>query len=211
MAQSDATRYEEELTFCEVHPDRETSLRCNRCNRLMCAQCAVPTPVGYRCRQCVRQIENTFFTGTQGDYLIAGGVAAVLTTIVSVIALQLPLLFIFFFGLPLGGAIGEAVLRATGKRRTRYRGEVSAAGAVIGGLLGGLITATLAYESFYQDIRRAVGAMGEMSETLREQLVITGALPASRTEWIIQYMTSDIGLLLFVAVVTFAIYTRLKL
>ena len=42
------------LTYCEVHPDRETSLRCNKCGRLMCTECAVLTPVGYRCRECVR-------------------------------------------------------------------------------------------------------------------------------------------------------------
>ena len=42
----------DEVTYCAVHPDRETGLRCNKCGRLMCAECAVPTPVGYRCREC---------------------------------------------------------------------------------------------------------------------------------------------------------------
>ena len=40
----------EETTYCAVHPDRETSLQCNRCGRYMCVECAVHTPVGYRCR-----------------------------------------------------------------------------------------------------------------------------------------------------------------
>jgi len=67
----------EEITYCEVHPDRETGLRCNKCGRLMCAECAVTTPVGYRCRECVRQHEDKFFTGTTTDYLIVFAVSAI--------------------------------------------------------------------------------------------------------------------------------------
>ena len=71
----------EELTYCEVHPDRETALRCNQCNRLMCAECAVTTPVGYRCRECVRAHDDKFFSGTQLDYGIVFGVGAVLAAL----------------------------------------------------------------------------------------------------------------------------------
>jgi hypothetical protein len=35
-------------------PDRETYLRCNRCERHICTSCAVLTPTGYRCKNCVR-------------------------------------------------------------------------------------------------------------------------------------------------------------
>ncbi len=67
----------EQLTYCEVHPDRETSLRCNKCNRLMCPDCAVSTPVGYRCKQCVRQHDDKFFTAGQNDYVVIGAVCAI--------------------------------------------------------------------------------------------------------------------------------------
>ena len=36
----------EELTYCEVHPDRETALRCNKCGRPMCTHCEVLRPFG---------------------------------------------------------------------------------------------------------------------------------------------------------------------
>jgi hypothetical protein len=131
----------EELTYCEVHPDRETGLRCNKCNRLMCAECAVRTPVGYRCRQCVRAHEDKFFTGTTADYGIVFAVAVVLAAL-GFVGLSLIggfLLFVFFLSVPIGGAIGELALRLTGRRRGRYSGYVAAAGAVIGALAPGLL------------------------------------------------------------------------
>jgi rhomboid protease GluP len=43
--------------YCYRHPDRETLLRCGRCDRPICAECQVRHPVGIRCPECapVRQ------------------------------------------------------------------------------------------------------------------------------------------------------------
>ncbi len=41
-------------TYCANHPGVETSLRCNKCGKPICAKCAVRTPTGYRCKECVR-------------------------------------------------------------------------------------------------------------------------------------------------------------
>jgi hypothetical protein len=127
----------EELTYCEVHPDRETGLRCNRCNRLMCAQCAVQTPVGYRCKECVRQHEDKFFAGTNLDYAIVLAVAAVIGGLGFFFTSLLGgfLLFIIILAIPIGGAVGELALRLTGRRRGRYSGYVAAGGVVLGTLL----------------------------------------------------------------------------
>ena len=46
--------------FCANHPDRGTSLRCNRCERPICTECAVLTPVGYRCKNCVKSQQKVF-------------------------------------------------------------------------------------------------------------------------------------------------------
>src|SRR5579859_6333193 len=62
-------------TFCYVHPTVETSLRCNKCGQYICARCAVRTPVGYRCKQCVHQQQDVYFSATQLDYVIAGAVS----------------------------------------------------------------------------------------------------------------------------------------
>jgi membrane associated rhomboid family serine protease len=36
-------------TFCYRHPDRQTGLRCSRCDRPICGECANPAPVGQLC------------------------------------------------------------------------------------------------------------------------------------------------------------------
>lgn len=124
----------DEMTYCAVHPDRETALRCNKCERLMCADCAVQTPVGYRCKQCVRQHEDKFFNATTADYAIVLVTAAVIAALgfVGVSMIGGFLLFVIILSIPIGGAVGEVALRLTGRRRGRYSGYFAAAGAVIG-------------------------------------------------------------------------------
>ena len=39
---------------CFRHPDRETYLRCHRCERYICTDCMVPAAVGHQCPECVR-------------------------------------------------------------------------------------------------------------------------------------------------------------
>jgi membrane associated rhomboid family serine protease len=39
---------------CYRHPDRETGVRCQRCERPVCPDCLVPAPVGVQCVDCVR-------------------------------------------------------------------------------------------------------------------------------------------------------------
>jgi hypothetical protein len=53
---------------CYNHPKRLTTLRCNRCGRPICAQCVVRTPVGYRCKTCVREQQKIFETARWYDY-----------------------------------------------------------------------------------------------------------------------------------------------
>lgn len=39
---------------CYRHPDRQTLLRCSRCDRPICASCSIDASVGQRCPECVR-------------------------------------------------------------------------------------------------------------------------------------------------------------
>lgn len=124
---------EDETTYCAVHPDRETSLRCNRCERLMCAQCAVQTPIGYRCRECVREVESGFFTGTNLDYLTGFGVSAAGGGLGAVAVGFVPFwLLAIFLGIIAGGFIAQLVIRFTGRRRGRYTAQVTTGGTLIG-------------------------------------------------------------------------------
>jgi membrane associated rhomboid family serine protease len=43
-----------QLASCYRHPDRETGVRCQRCERPICTECMVPADVGYQCVECVR-------------------------------------------------------------------------------------------------------------------------------------------------------------
>lgn len=69
---------EQPLT-CAFHPKRETQLRCNRCNKPICIQCATHTPTGYRCPECIRSQQKVFITTRWFDqviaFLVTGGIA----------------------------------------------------------------------------------------------------------------------------------------
>jgi len=126
----------EEATYCAIHLDRETGLRCITCNRLMCPECAVRTAVGYRCKECVRGVQDKFYKAKPSDNAVVFGICLVMTAIAAAVIAFLPfgLWIALILGLPVGGAISEVALRATGRRRSRQSHIMAAAGAVIGGL-----------------------------------------------------------------------------
>ena len=89
---------EDAPVYCTVHPDRETALRCNKCGRPMCVQCAVKTPVGYRCRECVRGQQDVFFTASNRDYVIAGVVSFVISMVASYVGNASPFFLLVLLG-----------------------------------------------------------------------------------------------------------------
>ena len=126
----------EDVLYCEVHPTRQTTLRCNKCGRPMCTACAVRTPVGYRCRECVREQQDTYFTAVPTDYLLAGIIALVLGAIGAVFASAIGFFyFAFLIGPAAGALIADLTHRAVGRRRGRYTWLVVGGGIVLGALL----------------------------------------------------------------------------
>jgi hypothetical protein len=126
--------------YCYVHPNRETSLRCNNCNRPICASCAVRTPTGYRCKECVRERQKTFETSEWYDYIlgfiVAGALSAVAAFLVTLIGgIGFFGWIIIFAGAPTAAVmIAEGVRLVTGRRRSRALFITVAAGVVLGAL-----------------------------------------------------------------------------
>ncbi len=73
-------------TYCANHPGVETSLRCNKCGKPICAKCAIRTPTGYRCKECVRGQLKIFDTALWYDYLLGFLTAAILGFLASLLA-----------------------------------------------------------------------------------------------------------------------------
>ncbi len=186
----------EAILYCTIHPDRETTLRCNKCGRPMCTQCAVSTPVGYRCRECVRGIQAGYYKATHNDYIVIFAACAGLTLVAAAIAsaINLGILFSLILAIPVGGGIGELALRVTSRRRGRQSANIAAAGAVIGGLAGGFIRTFL----YYQSLIASRGARAEQLGTSLINLVFTATI-------------NDIGLLVFVGLVAVVVYGRFKM
>ena len=119
---------------CANHPDRPTGLRCNRCEKPICVSCAVLTPTGYRCKECVRGQQKVFDTAKSLDPLIAAAIAGPLSLAGSYIASFMGFFTIFIA--PIAGMlIAEAVRWAVKRRRSRLLFLVAAGAALLGALI----------------------------------------------------------------------------
>ena len=142
-----------EVLTCFYHPNRTTTLRCNKCGKPICPECAIRTPVGYRCPDCVREQQDKFYTATSTDVLIGAAVAwgsGLVAGVVLWLVIQIlgalgffGFLAAFFLGPAVGGMAAELVLRAMGKRRARRFPWVGTAALVVGILMVAGVTGAL--------------------------------------------------------------------
>ena len=129
---------EDEVLYCVNHPNVETRLRCNKCGAPICPKCAVRTPVGFRCPQCVRSQQAVFYTATSLDYVVAAVVGLVASTVAAFIMGRLGIFLALLLGPVAGGVIAEAVRWATGRRCGRWMWLVVSGCIVTGALVAGL-------------------------------------------------------------------------
>lgn len=111
--------------YCAYHPGVETALRCNRCEKPICIKCAIRTPTGYRCKDCVRGQQKLFETAEWYDYVTGFIVGGILSTIASFLVSLIGFIgiwgiFLMVAAAPTAGvAISEVIRRVTRRRRSQ--------------------------------------------------------------------------------------------
>jgi hypothetical protein len=119
--------------YCANHPNKVTYLRCNRCEKPICSKCAIQTPTGYRCRECVRGQQKTFETAHWYDLPLAFFVSTLISFVGSLIAGYMGFLVIFIAPI-VGTIIAEAARVVTGRRRSQRLFLLVAGGTLLGAL-----------------------------------------------------------------------------
>ncbi len=105
---------------CAYHPDRETTLRCGRCGKPICTQCAILTDVGYRCPDCVTELRGRFYHATHRHILtaliaalglgfLAGLAGGFFTSLLGIWGV--------FLAMPLAGLVAEGIWKAGARHR----------------------------------------------------------------------------------------------
>jgi hypothetical protein len=118
---------------CYRHPDRDTMLRCSRCERPICSDCAVLTPTGYRCKECIRGQQKIFDTAQWIDYPLAIGIAVAISFAGSLIIGMVGFFTIFIAPL-VGLVISEIIRWVVRRRRSELLFRLSAGAAAAGSL-----------------------------------------------------------------------------
>jgi hypothetical protein len=135
----------DEVLYCANHPEVETLLRCNRCGKPICLKCATLTDVGYRCRECIRNVQDTYFNAKPSDNFVAFAVAFLVTAVAVPVASILFRIFPFWFisiiiAVMIGGAAGgiltQIIRRAVDRRRSREMRFYALAGTISGVVIG---------------------------------------------------------------------------
>ncbi len=122
------------VTYCANHPTRETGLRCNRCEKHICPSCAVRTPTGYRCKECVRGQTKVFDTAEPQDYVVAVIAGGLLSFLGSLVAAFIGF-WIILLAPAAGTMIAEVVRTAVRRRRSRQLFQIATGAVALGSLL----------------------------------------------------------------------------
>jgi hypothetical protein len=120
---------------CYRHPERETWVRCGRCDQPICMSCAMQGPVGLRCKTCGKPTRDALASMRPSQVAIGALVAGGLGAAVGYFGAQFGW-FMIVVGFFAGTLVAEALDRTVGiKRGPRILG-IAIAGIVVGGLIG---------------------------------------------------------------------------
>ena len=116
---------------CYRHPDRETWVRCGRCDQPICSRCAMQGPVGFRCRECGRPAYDPLTSMRPSQLAIGLAIAVAGGLITGLMASRIGCfgLFVAWFA---GGIVADAIMRFVGFKRGPRMAAV-----LVGGILAG--------------------------------------------------------------------------
>jgi hypothetical protein len=137
---------------CYRHPERETWVRCGRCDQPICMSCAMQGPVGLRCKTCGKPTRDALASLRPTQVVVAAMIALGGGAIVGYAGSAIGFfgLLVAFFG---GGIIAEVIDRAIGIKRGPRIMAVAVPGIVAGGVVG----VSLSVLSFWQEMTAYAG------------------------------------------------------
>ena len=140
---------------CYRHPDRETYVRCGRCDQPICMGCAMQGPVGMRCKTCGKPARDALASMRPSQVAVGLAVSGGLGAVVGYFGAQFGW-FMIVVGFFAGTIISEALDRTVGIKR----GPRILAIAVTGILVGGLIGASFSVIGLWREMEGYAAAAG---------------------------------------------------
>lgn len=125
-----------------VHePEEIGGLRCNKCNKPIDLNNSTYTAVGYRCNNCLREIEDGMYSASISTYIISFLIGLVLSaTVAALLGIFLGggffvYLITYVVSSALGRTIGSLAFRAGGRNRGRYLSVIMSTSIWLGTIL----------------------------------------------------------------------------
>ena len=144
-----------EPVYCLRHRDRETGLRCARCNDPICPECMVQAAVGHLCPSCVSWERNPIGQVTSSQLLLAVaagmGAGIVLAIVIAILSQRFGGFFSVMMWAVAGYLIGQVVHIAANRSRApvlRYVAGGATAFSFAVALVDGGIALTLLWFVF---------------------------------------------------------------
>lgn len=121
---------------CAFHPNVETNVRCAECDRPICPKDFVSTPVGYKCKECARQLPSARYL-VKPKQLALAVVAALGVGVGGAFLIALTGFMDWYVAVILGVLTGLAARRASGGHRSAIVATVAATAALTGTYFAG--------------------------------------------------------------------------
>ena len=117
----------------QSNADDKLTLRCSKCGKPITPEEAIQTPVGYRCRECVRKQQKVFDTSKPLDMVWGFLIALVLSFLGSLLTSAIGF-FTFLLAPAAGVVIAEGIRAVIKKRRGKNLFKVVIIGMILGGM-----------------------------------------------------------------------------